>query len=249
MVDFYNIGVLIPFLSYMRKYLFLLAFLALHLSIMAQSDSLQKDTTRHQVLFATTMGNIKVELYNETPLHRDNFLKLVRNGDFDGMLFHRVISGFMIQTGDPRSKEAKPGEYLGEHEVSKEEIPAEILFPKFWHKRGALAAARQPDNINPERKSSSSQFYIVYGKRFRDSDILEQQRFLDERTGGKVKLTPELKKAYYEIGGYPSLDGQYTVFGEVFEGINVVKMIQWVDTDKNDRPVEDVRIVKATIIK
>ncbi len=217
--------------------------ISLHLVAKAQSDS-----TRHVVLLQTTMGDIKIELYNETPIHRDNFLKLISKGKLDSILFHRVIDGFMIQSGDPHSKVAKPGEFLGLHQEGKE-IPAEILYPKFWHKRGALAAARQPDETNPDRKSSGSQFYLVYGKRWRDSELDDVQKTLDTLTAGKVKLTPEIREAYYKKGGYPYLDGQYTVFGETIEGLDVIKQINWVEVDKNKRPLQDVRILKAVILK
>ena len=228
------------------KKLFLTIFLmSLLSSAGAQSAA---DTVCHEVLLATTMGNIRVKLYNDTPLHRDNFLKLVRAGFYDGILFHRVIANFMIQTGDPKSREAHTGEVLGNHSEG-EKIPAEIRWPEHWHKRGALAAAREGDDTNPERKSSGSQFYIVYGKRFTDLELDTQQRRLDKATSETVKMSSALREAYNKIGGTPHLDGQYTVFGEVTEGLEVVKQIQWADTDEHDRPREDIRIVKATVVR
>ncbi|MBQ8047167.1 MAG: peptidylprolyl isomerase [Prevotella sp.] len=201
-----------------------------------------------QVLLETTMGNIRVMLYDETSLHRDNFLKLVREGYYDGNLFHRVIYNFMIQSGDSTSRHAQPEQLLGLYSPGYQ-IPAEICYPKLFHKRGALAAAREPDEVNPERASSASQFYIVYGKRFNDEMLDEQQDRLDKQTDGCVKLTPEVREAYKKVGGTPHLDGQYTVFGEVVEGLDIVKSIDWVQTDDNARPLEDVRIIRATIVE
>lgn len=206
------------------------------------------DTLRHEVMFETTKGNIRIALYNETPRHRDNFIKLVKEGFYDGLLFHRVIDRFMIQTGDRASRKAEQGQLLGDSPESYK-IQAEIIYPALFHKRGAVAAARESDNVNPERESSASQFYIVYGRRFSDSMLDDTQLKLDKNTGGKVKLTPEVRETYKHTGGTPHLDGQYTVFGEVIEGIDTVDSIQGVDTDKNDRPIEDIRIIRATIIK
>lgn len=222
--------------------------LALLLTVGAVNATAQTDTVRHEILLETTMGNIRLALYNETPLHRDNFLKLVRDGYYDGNLFHRVISRFMIQSGDSTSRHAKAGEQLGEGDLDYR-IPSEIVFPKYFHKRGALAAAREGDDINPNRESSAAQFYIVYGRRFNDEMLAKVQERITKATDGKITLTPEIRQAYFERGGTPHLDGQYTVFGEVLEGIDVVERIQMVETDENDRPVEDVRIVKATVIK
>ncbi len=219
----------------------MLMFLALPSQVSAQ------DSLRHEVLFETTMGNIRVALYDETPLHRDNFLANVRNKVYDGVLFHRVISNFMIQAGDTASRHARPGEALGDSPESFT-VPAEIRYPAIFHKRGSLAAAREGDDVNPDRSSSSMQFYIVYGRRFDDAMLDKVQQRLDERGTG-VKLTPEVREAYRRYGGTPHLDGQYTVFGEVVEGLDVVRDIQWVATDKADRPIDDVRILRATIVK
>lgn len=206
------------------------------------------DTLRREVLLETTKGNIRIALYNETPLHRDNFLRLVSQGFYDGLLFHRVIYNFMIQTGDSASRNAAPGRLLGDSPESRK-IPAEIRYPALFHKRGAVAAARESDETNPALASSSSQFYIVYGRRFNDSMLDAQQQKLDRQTGGKIKLTPEVREAYKAVGGTPHLDGQYTVFGEIIEGLDVVKDIDWADTDENARPKEDIRIIKATVVR
>lgn len=217
---------------------------SLSLGTKAQSN----DTIRHEVLLETSMGNIRLVLYNETPLHRDNFLRLVKDGYYDGNLFHRVISNFMIQSGDSTSRHAKPGSSVGEYSPDYT-IPAEIVYPKYFHKRGALAAAREGDDENPQRASSSSQFYIVYGTNHSDADLDRFQELLDEATQGKTKMTKEIRTHYRKYGGTPHLDGQYTVFGEVIEGMDIVKKINRVFTDDYDRPVDDVRIVKATVVK
>ena len=154
----------------------------------------------------------------------------------------------MIQSGDSASRHAKPGQLLGcSHESYK--IPEEIHYPALFHKRGAVASARESDKVNPERQSSASQFYIVYGRRFNDSMLDKAQEEMDKQTGGSVKLTPEVREVYKKIGGTPNLDGQYTVFGEVVEGLDVVNEIQWVDTDENGRPIEDIRIIRATVVR
>ena len=229
----------------MRRFFLSVLLLMGTLSVEAQAAM---DTVRHEVLLSTTMGNIRVVLYNETPRHRDNFLKLVREGYYDGNLFHRVISSFMIQAGDSTTRHAQPGQEVGLYSPDYT-IPAEICYPKLFHKRGALAAAREPDDVNPSFASSASQFYIVYGRRMTEDMLDHAQARLDQATRGTVKLTPEIREAYNRIGGTPHLDGQYTVFGEVTEGLEVVKNIQWVETDDKDRPLQDVRIVKATIVK
>lgn len=246
-----------------------------------------------QLKIETTMGNIVVTLYNETPKHRDNFIKLAEAGIYDGTLFHRVIKNFMIQAGDPDSKNAGKGQQLGGGDVGYT-IPAEFVYPKYFHKRGALAAARQGDNVNPEKASSGCQFYIVWGQVFNDSTLLkmEQQRN-DQRLEHafnalvqkrmkeiykmrkendqeglmnlqdtlftqaqaevakqpEFKFTPEQIKTYTTIGGTPHLDGEYTVFGEVASGLDVVDKIQQVKTDRNDRPEVDVRITKVSVIQ
>lgn len=228
----------------MRALLSLLLIIAAPLTTCAQTA----DTLRHEVLLETDKGNIRIALYNETPAHRDNFIKLAKQGFYDGLLFHRVISSFMIQAGDSASRNAQPGQLLGDSPEGYK-IPAEIRFPQLIHKRGAVAAAREGDNVNPEKASSASQFYIVYGRRFNDEMLDQAQQRLDRQTEGAVKLTPEVRETYKTKGGTPHLDGQYTVFGEVVDGLDVVKTIQWVDTDENDRPKEDIRIIKATVVK
>ena len=208
-----------------------------------------KAEKRPEVLIETTMGNIRVALYNETPLHRDNFLKLIREYHYyDSLLFHRVISDFMIQAGDPYSKNAPKGAVLGDHSLDYT-IPAEIRLPQIYHKRGALAAAREPDMVNPKRESSSSQFYIVYGRKHDQRGLQRGRDNLRQLFGDSIQMTDEMREAYTTVGGTPHLDGGYTVFGEVLEGMDVVDRIQRVQRDANDRPLEDVRIIKATILK
>lgn len=197
------------------------------------------------VVLETTRGSIELKLYDQTPLHRDNFVQLVKEGAYDSLLFHRVIPDFMIQGGDPDSKEAAPGVLLGEGDRPYT-VPAEFRLEKgIFHRRGVLGAAREGDDVNPEQRSSAMQFYIVWGKVFDDEGLDRVQQRLDAQTGGKVKLTPQMREVYKTVGGTPHLDGQYTVFGEVVSGLEVVDAIQRVPTDGNDRPLEDIRIVKA----
>ena len=197
------------------------------------------------VVMETTEGTIVLKLYDQTPLHRDNFRSLVAEGAFDSLLFHRVIQDFMIQGGDPDSKYAEPGVLLGEGDRDNT-VPAEFrLEDGIFHRRGVLAGAREGDDVNPEQRSSAMQFYIVWGKIFDDAGLDKVQERLDNRTGGRVKLTPEMREVYKTVGGTPHLDGQYTVFGEVVSGLDVVDAIQHVPTDENDRPLTDVRIIKA----
>ena len=197
------------------------------------------------VVLETTMGNIELKLYDATPLHRDNFRNLVREGAYDSLLFHRVIKDFMIQGGDPDSKNAAPGMLLGEGDKPYT-VPAEFRLDEgIFHRRGVLAAAREGDDVNPEQRSSAMQFYIVWGRVFDEAGLDQIQERLDRRTGGSVKLTPEMREVYKTTGGTPHLDGQYTVFGEVVSGLDVVDAIQQVATDDNDRPLEDVRIIRA----
>ncbi|MBQ2149894.1 MAG: peptidylprolyl isomerase [Bacteroidales bacterium] len=197
------------------------------------------------VVMETTEGTIVLKLYDQTPLHRDNFRSLVAEGAFDSLLFHRVIQDFMIQGGDPDSKYAEPGVLLGEGDRDYT-VPAEFrLEDGIFHRRGVLAGAREGDDVNPEQRSSAMQFYIVWGKIFDDAGLDKVQERLDRQTGGRVKLTPEMREVYKTVGGTPHLDGQYTVFGEVVSGLDVVDAIQRVPTDENDRPLTDVRIIKA----
>lgn len=270
-----------------------LAFIALT----ACSAGSKKQTNHHMenekrtlVKLETTMGNITVALYNETPKHRDNFIKLVKEGVYDSTLFHRVIKQFMIQAGDPDSKNASDTAMLGSGDVGYT-IPAEFN-PKFFHKKGVLAAARQGDDVNPEKASSGCQFYIVTGRKFTEPQLLGMENKINEqreealfdslarqhmkeiykmRKAGdnagllelqdtleaqareladkeeKFRFTPEQIKAYSTIGGAPHLDGSYTVFGEVTEGMEVVDNIEIAKTNRADRPVENIRILKASI--
>ena len=240
----------------------------------------------------TTEGNIVIRLYDETPRHRDNFLKLAKNGYFNGTLFHRVIKDFMIQGGDPDSKNAPKGKILGTGGPDYT-IPAEFVYPRYFHKRGALSAARTGDEVNPDRESSGSQFYIVWGKIYKPAELKQmerqmamqqeqevfnllakehreeimefrrnrdqaglqtlQEQLIEEtkkicRQKGKPTFTTEQTEAYTTVGGTPFLDNQYTVFGEVEEGINVVERIQNRKTDRNDRPTEDVKVESIAIL-
>ena len=206
-----------------------------------------KTLTEPQVMISTNKGDIVVKLYNETPIHRDNFLKLAETGALDSTLFHRVIKDFMIQGGDPDSRGAAPGVMLGEGEVG-EPLPAEFRYPQLFHKRGVLAAAREGDSVNPERKSSSSQFYIVWGRVF-ETDSLLDARYEQTKRYGTAPIADEVRETYRTIGGTPHLDGIYTVFGEVVSGLDVVDIIQNVETDDNDRPLEDVVVKSITIVK
>ena len=198
---------------------------------------------RHVVRIETNVGNIRVALSDDTPLHSKNFLKLAREGFYNGTLFHRCIKDFMIQGGDPESRGAEPGKLLGEGGTGYT-IPAEFDLPYLYHWRGALAAARDPDDVNPEMESSGCQFYIVYGKKQAAADIRKVRAMLEEKG---IELTPQMIDDYVMRGGTPHLDGQYTVFGEVIEGMDVVKRIQQVETDENDRPLQDVVIRRMVV--
>jgi len=210
----------------------------------AQKDStLRKKDRKRDVLLQTTYGNIVVRLSDSTPLHRDNFLKLVKVGYYDSVLFHRVIKNFMIQSGDPESKQAIAGQALGNGGPGYR-IPAEFRQTLF-HKKGVIAAAR--DN-NPEKASSGSQFYIVQGKIFTDAGLDSVETF---RLGGR-KIPPEQREVYRTIGGTPHLDQNYTVFGEVVRGLDIVDKIAAVQTSKGndrDRPLQDVILIKAKLVK
>lgn len=201
-----------------------------------------------QVMIETTEGNILVTLYDDTPRHRDNFLKLVNEQFYDSLLFHRVIKNFMIQGGDPDSRHAEPGVTLGEgstdYTVEAEFFDSEghLLHP---HKRGALAMAREGDSENPERRSSGCQFYIVWGKTYATQQLYQIGDKVEAATDHRVTMTDELLDLYHDVGGVPHLDGQYTVFGEVTEGLEVVDRIQKAQTDDYDRPIDDIRILRA----
>ena len=205
-----------------------------------------------QVMIETTAGNILVTLYDDTPKHRDNFLRLCNEQFYDSLLFHRVIKNFMIQGGDPDSKHAEPGVTLGEGSTDSTivaeffDTDGHLLHP---HKRGALAAAREGDSENPERRSSGCQFYIVWGKTYATQQLYQIGDKVEAATDHRVTMTDELLDLYRKVGGVPHLDGQYTVFGEVSEGLEVVEHIQQALTDDYDRPIDDIRILRAHEIR
>jgi cyclophilin family peptidyl-prolyl cis-trans isomerase len=248
-----------------------------------------KKTLGSKVTMLTNKGKIVVKLYSETPKHKENFVKLVNEGFYNGVLFHRVIHDFMIQAGDPKSKSAKPEDLLGAGDVGYT-IPSEFNSTKFYHKKGALSAARKGDEVNPNKESSGCQFYIVEGRKYSDVELdnidkvrqhklenkllqdalfpkkdliaklmkLRNQAALDKlrdsalisirqkmQTNTEYKLTQQQREDYKKLGGTPYLDGEYTVFGEVEEGIDVVESISKTATSSNDRPVEDVKIIRA----
>jgi peptidyl-prolyl cis-trans isomerase B (cyclophilin B) len=194
-----------------------------------------------KVEIQTTKGNMIVMLYDETPLHRDNFVKLVETEFYNDLLFHRVIKGFMIQCGDPESKAAPADKMLGSGGPGYT-IPAEIK-PQLIHKKGALAAARTGDQFNPEKASSGSQFYIVQGRKYTDLQIDNIEKAKNS------KYTNTQRDAYIDLGGTPDLDNAYTVFGEVIKGLDVIDKIAATQTTSRDRPVEDIKIIKMTILK
>jgi len=231
----------------MRKYSLLLLAGFISVSLFAQQNvKLKKKDRRRDVELVTTHGNIILRLYDSTPLHRDNFLRLVKSGYYDSLLFHRVIKNFMIQAGDPNSKRAPAGQPLGNGG------PDYTIAPEFrsslFHKKGVIAAARQGDDVNPEKKSGASQFYIVQGKTFTDLQLDSVERV---RLKG-YKLPAAHREVYKTVGGTPQLDQNYTVFGEVVSGLNVVDKIASTSTSAGqdrDRPLQDIRILKARLIK
>ena len=241
-----------------------------------------------KVKIQTMLGDIVVRLYDETPIHRDNFIKLAKEGYYDGTLFHRVIKDFMIQGGDPDSKGAPAGKMLG---VGGPDYTLEAeIKDGLFHKRGALAAARQGDQVNPKRRSSGSQFYIVWGQVYNEGQLrqfskqLKMQRIQDifnqlaaarkaeimqmrrernraglqelqdqlaaeaeKQAAGYTGLSEEQQRIYSTVGGTPHLDGQYTVFGEVEQGLDVVEMIQSSATGRGDRPIDDIEMRVSVI--
>ena len=232
----------------MRRYIALLLGVATFVACSEQTPAPKR------VALETTEGRIVVELSDKTPLHRDNFVQLTEEGYFDSLLFHRVIENFMIQGGDPRTRHISGREFDANGPETGdprywEEIDAEILFPTLFHQRGALAAAREGDVVNPQRRSSRTQFYIVWGRTFTDEQLDAQQARISRATQGKVTLPDSIREIYRTIGGTPHLDGQYTVFGHVVEGLEIVDKIQRTATDSLDRPVKDARIIKATVLK
>ncbi|MDX9920476.1 MAG: peptidylprolyl isomerase [Paludibacter sp.] len=266
------------------------SFLSVLLIICFSTTSCARKNDKEPVIkFKTTEGTIVVKLYPKTEKHRDNFVKLVESGYYDGVLFHRVIRDFMIQAGDPDSKTAGHKASLGSGDV-KYTIPAEIVYPEYYHKKGALAAARQGDDVNPERASSGAQFYIVQGKVFDDAglnkiEVRNRQKaetaivrhmndsIIKARKLSQPVLSPQLldsvltlarqtlnanpvykfteqqRNDYKTIGGTPHLDGEYTVFGEVTKGLEIVSNISRTKTGKLDRPVVDVRVLNAKRIR
>ena len=276
----------------------LLAFLLMAATINscgagASQNAKAQSADETKVLIKTTVGDITVKLYNETPLHRDNFIKLVQEHFYDSILFHRVIRDFMVQAGDPESRNAGKYTQLGSGDPGYD-LPAEFVYPKYFHKRGALSAARKPDQANPERRSSGSQFYIVTGKKYRKYDLQDLEQQLDsqeeqslwerlviqnrdsiirmqaagdeagimklqeelvakkeqiQKELGKFKFSEQQVDAYINEGGTPFLDRQYTVFGEVVDGMKVVDKIEASGTDMYDRPRKDIRILSMEIIK
>ena len=245
------------------------------------------------VLMHTSHGDIKLKLYDKTPKHRDNFLELVRKGQYNGLLFHRVIQDFMIQGGDVTSKDAPLSKSLGAGDLGYT-IPAEFNYPEYFHKKGALCAARTGDEVNPLRASSASQFYIVTGKVYSESELKQMEKQLENRlkqdifnrlqTENKpkimelyrsgqrdelailrdtliaktemeadkrkteVQIPATVREAYKTVGGVPFLDNQYTVYGEVIEGLETVEAIQQAKTNKQDRPIENIVITSVEIL-
>jgi len=263
------------------KYLMLLLF-----SVFLVFQGCKHEPKEQVVVIKTEFGDMKIRLYNETPRHRDNFIRLTKEGFYNNLLFHRVINEFMIQGGDPDSKNAKPGEQLGNGGPGYE-LPAEIHFPQLYHKKGVIAAAREGDRVNPEKKSSGSQFYIVQGKTFTDEQLnmiedringmkkkqvyyslmsahkdslitLQKEGKFDEYTALQQRIKSEadqkikaltkytipenIREVYKTVGGTPHLDTNYTVFGEVIEGLNVIDSIAAVETGANNRPVKDIKM-------
>lgn len=216
----------------------------LALTLLAASCG-QKTDKETVMVVETTMGTVEFKLYNETPIHRDNFIRLAGEHYFDSLLFHRVIDNFVIQGGDPTSKYAQPGAMLGDGEPDYR-LPPEFRLDKgIFHHRGTVNAAREGDDTNPDRESCASQFCFMMGSPMTDEQLDRAQARLDRQTGGTVKLTPEMREVYKLMGGSPHLDGQYTVFGEVISGMDVLEAIQKVATDENDRPLEDVRMLRV----
>lgn len=207
----------------------------------------QKTEKQLLILISTSLGDIKIKLYNETPKHRDNFLKLVKDGTLEGTLFHRVIKDFMIQGGDPDSKNAEKGAALGEGGLGYT-LPAEFN-STLIHKKGVLAAARESDEVNPNKESSSCQFYIVQGRPFTRTEMDKMLKGKNAKRETKIEYSEEQYKTYETIGGTPHLDMDYTIFGEVIEGLDVVDKVAAVKKDKRDRPEEDIKMTIKIVKK
>ena len=225
-----------------KKFLFLIFFFSL-CSLLSAQSSVNKASAKQKTYYVkieTNYGTMKVQLFNETPKHRDNFFKLVRDGFYDGLLFHRVIRNFMIQGGDPDSKNAKPGQMLGAGNLGYT-VPAEFN-AKLIHRKGALAAARQGDQVNPTKASSASQFYIVQGNVWDEANL----QMMEARMG--KNFSDAQRRVYTTVGGTPHLDGDYTVFGQVVEGLEVIDKIAAVQCGRGDRPVVDVKM-KITVVE
>ncbi|MDY3068258.1 MAG: peptidylprolyl isomerase [Parabacteroides sp.] len=223
------------------KYIFS-SLLISFVMIFALASDLRAQEAETVVLIDTDMGKVKVKLFNDTPKHRDNFIKNVNGKLYDGLLFHRVIKQFMIQAGDVNSKDAPMDKHLGDGDLDYT-IPAEIVYPKYFHKAGMLCAARTGDDVNPERASSATQFYIVTGKFFTEMELEKMEK---EKN---ITLTPEQKQAYMLEGGAPHLDGKYTIFGEVVSGMKTVMKIQMAETNEDDRPLKNIKIKSMKIVK
>ncbi len=232
----------------MKRSCVILLLAALCLGVSAKPK--QKTPT---VRLETTAGTIRLKLYDDTPKHRDNFLRIVRDGVLDSVVFHRVIRDFMIQAGDPTARvhAASDGSLLypprdkalGEGDLGYT-LPPEFCLPWYYHERGALAAAREGDDVNPQKRSSASQFYIVYGRTFTSTTLGRERAALQEQG---IEMTSDMFQTYLTKGGTPHLDGNYTVFGQVIDGMKVVKAIQSTPTDSLDRPLTDVVILRAVV--
>ena len=222
------------------KKIFYLAFFVFFISCTATKNNKRNIPPTQFVKIETDSGNMIARLSNKTPLTTANFIKLVRKHFYDGLLFHRVIKDFMIQGGDPDSKNAKPGQELGNGGL-KYTIPAEFDTSLF-HQKGALAMARESDDVNPKKESSSTQFYIVEGRKFTDP----QMDKIEEKF--KIKIPENHRKIYRTIGGTPFLDMNYTVFGQVIDGLDVIDKIAHMATDKNNRPLHDIKM-KIVLLK
>ena len=229
------------------KQILLFLLLLLTTPTFAQSSSTASLNQDIEIEFKTTIGDFRVRLFSDTPIHSQHFAQLVREGYYDGLLFHRVIRNFMIQAGDSTSRTAKPNQPLGEADRNYTLAP-EFRTPLHYHHRGALAAARESDDVNPERRSSATQFYVVWGKRWTPNELANVREHVDAETGANGLITDNMALDYYTRGGSPHLDGQYTVFGEVSTGLEIIDKIQKVNTDRNDRPRVDVRILSARIL-